>query len=247
MRVNCPSCQEQIEIPRSTGSQPPKVPVSATVPPIPALPPRIPPHMKESTMPDSARTLIRSKPILPPPIPPQETEAKAHSDRPQPVDYGLTCDDLILYSTWASRNAWSCRLDDGKVVRCFGTRPDDRYKKGRRWFWILHDWKVQAYTVGGLAFWVLLFGILATTSKDSRLAGVVLLGVALLCLLYAILPSVALKRLRERASPALEAYWRALHKYDEEKAAAESRCTRSCPQRRTAQTLLLGVPRWLCV
>jgi hypothetical protein len=64
MRVNCPSCQEQIEIPRSTGSQPPKVPVSATVPPIPALPPRIPPHMKESTMPDSARTLIRSRPIL---------------------------------------------------------------------------------------------------------------------------------------------------------------------------------------
>ena len=173
-------------------------------------------------MPDSARTLIRSRPILPPPIPPQETEAKAYSARPQPVDYGLTCDDLNLYSTWASRNAWSCRLDDGKVVRCFGTRPDDRYKKGRRWFWIVHYWKAQAYTVGGLAFWVLLFGILATTSKDSRLAGVVLLGVALLCLLYAILPSVALKRLRERASPALEAYWRALHKYDEEKAAAEA-------------------------
>ena len=46
--VNCPSCKEQIEIPRSTGSQPPKVPVSATVPPIPppipAIPPPIPPQ-----------------------------------------------------------------------------------------------------------------------------------------------------------------------------------------------------------
>ncbi len=63
MLVNCPSCQEQIEIPRSTGSQPPKVPVRATLPPIP------PPI-----------------PAIPPPIPPQETEAKAYSHHPQPVD-----------------------------------------------------------------------------------------------------------------------------------------------------------------
>ena len=48
------------------------------------------------------------------------------------------------------------------------------------------------------------------------------LGVGLLCLLCAILPGVALKRLRARASPALEAYWQALHKYDEEKAEAEA-------------------------
>jgi hypothetical protein len=32
MLVNCPSCQEQIGIPRSTVSQPPKIPVPATVP-----------------------------------------------------------------------------------------------------------------------------------------------------------------------------------------------------------------------
>jgi len=43
--VNCPGCQEQIEIPRSTGSQPPKVPVRATPPPLPPsfTPPPLPP------------------------------------------------------------------------------------------------------------------------------------------------------------------------------------------------------------
>ena len=75
---------------------------------------------------------------------------------------------------------------------------------------------------GGFAFYLLLFGGLAMTSKDSRIGGLITLGSGLLCLLCAILPGVAFKRLRKRASPALEAYWQALHKYDEEKAAAEA-------------------------
>jgi restriction endonuclease Mrr len=74
----------------------------------------------------------------------------------------------------------------------------------------------------GFAFYLLLFAGLAMTSKDSRIGGLITLGLGLLCLLCAILPGVAFKRLRKRASPALEAYWQALHKYDEEKAAAEA-------------------------
>ena len=144
------------------------------------------------------------------------------ADRPQPVDYGLTYDDLNLYSTWDSRNAWSCRLDDGNVIRCLGTRPDDKYKKGRRWFCVLHPWKALSYTAGGLAFWVLLFGGLMVSGKESRLFGLGVLGFGLACLLCAILPGVLVRRLRARASPRLIAYWQALHRYDNEKAAAEA-------------------------
>jgi restriction endonuclease len=145
---------------------------------------------------------------------------RAAAVRPQPVNYGLTYDDLNLYSSWES--LWSCRLDDGKVIRCLGTRDHDEYKEGRRWFCILHYWKVRAHTVGGLAFWLLLIGSLATTSKDSRLGGVVTLGLGLACVLCAILPGVVIKDLRRRASPGLIAYWQALHAYDDNKAAAEA-------------------------
>jgi hypothetical protein len=142
--------------------------------------------------------------------------------RPQPVDYGLTYDDLNLYSSWESRNAWSCRLDDGKVIRCLGTRDDDEYKEGRRWFgsFLTHPkWYENAF---GLGFWGLIFGGLMMSDKDSRVGGLITLGLSLVCLLCGMLPGVALKRLRTRASPALEAYWQALHKYDKEKAAAEA-------------------------
>ena len=56
-------------------------------------------------------------------------------ERPQPIDYGLTYDDLNLYSDL--RTTWWCRLGDGKPIQCLGTRPDDKYKKGRRWFSLL--------------------------------------------------------------------------------------------------------------
>ena len=47
--VNCPSCKEQIEVPRSTGSQPPQVPVSATPPPLPpSFTPPPPPPLRPS-------------------------------------------------------------------------------------------------------------------------------------------------------------------------------------------------------
>ena len=38
-------------------------------------------------------------------------------ERPQPIEYGLTFDDLILYNQeWPK--TWLCRLDDGKVIQC---------------------------------------------------------------------------------------------------------------------------------
>ena len=141
--------------------------------------------------------------------------------RPQPVDYGVTYDDLNLYSSWGSRNAWSCRLDDGKVIRCLGTRGDDKYKKGRRWFRVLHPLRECSDRAVGFAFWALLFGGLASAGKDSRLLGFILLGFGLACMVCAILPRVLLKQLRTRASSGLEAYWQAVDRYDKEKAAAE--------------------------
>jgi Restriction endonuclease len=63
---------------------------------------------------------------------------RAAALRPQPIDYGLTYDDLNLYN-WPT--IWSCRLDDGKVIQCLGTRSDDNYKDGRRWFSVLHYWQ----------------------------------------------------------------------------------------------------------
>ncbi len=46
-------------------------------------------------------------------------------ERPQPIDYGLTYDDLHLYDNvgWAR----TLRLGDGNVIQCLGTRPDDKY------------------------------------------------------------------------------------------------------------------------
>jgi hypothetical protein len=141
---------------------------------------------------------------------------REYATPPQPVDYGLTFDDLNLYNTYRS---WSCRLDDGKVIDCVGTRPGDKYKKGKRWFRVLYTWEARSHVVGGLAFFALLFGGLATSGKDSRLLGLILLGFGLACIVCAILPGVLLKRLRRRASPALEAYWQALRLHDQYNAA----------------------------
>jgi hypothetical protein len=144
--------------------------------------------------------------------------------RPQPVDYGLTHDDLKLYDNL--RTWWWCELPTGQKIQCLGTRPTDKYKKGRRWFGVLipTNWRVAEHKAGnafGLAFWLLLFGSLAAASKDARILGFSLLGVGLLCLLRSIVPSMVIKRLRKRASPTLEKYWQALHAYDDNKAAAE--------------------------
>jgi len=79
-----------------------------------------------------------------------QNELRAYlKERFQPIDYGLTYDDLNLYN-WPT--IWSCRLDDGNVIRCLGTRPDDKYKKGRRWFGVLLACKAaDAYKPAGFA------------------------------------------------------------------------------------------------
>jgi hypothetical protein len=82
--------------------------------------------------------------------------------------------------------------------------------------------EVRAHIVGGFAFYLLLFGGLATTSKDSRLGGIVALGLGLVCVFCAIIPGVVIKDLRRRASRSLIAYWQALHAYIDNKAAAEA-------------------------
>jgi restriction system protein len=155
-------------------------------------------------------------------------DVKEYAHRPQPVDYGLTHDDLNLYSDL--RTCWWCPLDNGKTIQCLRARPDDKYKKGRRWFRLLipRDWRDcerRGYTAGAAAFWLALFGVLtsvnAKTSED-RLIGFSLLGVALACLLYAIIPGILIKQLRRRASLGLRAYWQALQTYDDNKAAAEA-------------------------
>jgi hypothetical protein len=140
--------------------------------------------------------------------------------RPQPVDYGLTYDDLNLYSTSESRYAWSCRLDDGKVIRCLGTRNDDRFKKGWRWFRVLHPLYGCADKAGGFAFLLLFIGGVATANKAWPF-GPIAIGVGFACLLPAIIPGMIITRLRKRASPALKKYWQALHAYDDSKVAAE--------------------------
>jgi hypothetical protein len=74
MRVDCPNCQGQIEIPRQTTAQVLNIslPSAPEKPPQPHVPPPLPPQP-------------------PPPPLPQSTQ------RPQPIDYGLTYDDLRLH------------------------------------------------------------------------------------------------------------------------------------------------------
>ena len=141
--------------------------------------------------------------------------------RPQPIDYGLTYDDLNLYSKLDFFPSWSCRLKDGKVIPCIGRRPDDTYKQGRRWFASLPRWSERLGCLGLLAFYALLFGAFMIWGKQTRVVGIVLLAVGSVCVLPAIVPGMLITRLRKRASPALEKYWQALHAYDDNKAAAE--------------------------
>jgi hypothetical protein len=144
-----------------------------------------------------------------------------YAHRPQPVDYGVTYDDLHLYDNLDS--FWLCRLDDGKVIRCLGTRADDKYKEGRRLFGRFIAPRGRSYgNAFTAAFYLLLFGSLATAGKDSRLFGIVLLALGLACFLYAIVPGVVINYKRRHASAGLSAYWQALHMYDQHKAAVET-------------------------
>ena len=183
------------------------LPVSAVLRPRPAMQPSLEARLAQLCRDTPAPTLPRER-------------------RPQPIDYGLTKDDLNLYAYGGSRKHWDCKLKDGSVVQCFGPRDDDEYKKGGRWFgwltptnWIVGEGK--AAKAGAWAFWLLLFGIPAAFSNDARILGLSLVGVALVCVARAIVPGMVIKRLRKRASPALEKYWQVLNAYDVNKRAAE--------------------------
>ncbi len=75
MLLNCPNCKGQIEIPRHATAQVPNI----SLPSVPEKPPQ--PH-------------------VPPPLPPQPAPPPLPQSRqrPQPIDYGLTYDDLRLYA-----------------------------------------------------------------------------------------------------------------------------------------------------
>jgi hypothetical protein len=124
---------------------------------------------------------------VPPPLPRASLTVAEHpiKERPQPIDYGLTYDDVNLYNHWE----W-CRLDGGKVIQCIGTRPDDRYREGRQWFGVLRLPPSVSYTVGGFAFWQLLFGILAVRGPGGAAVGLGPLGIGLARLVCSILPGI---------------------------------------------------------
>ena len=120
------------------------------------------------------------------------------------------------------RTVWRCQPKDGKVIDCIGTRPDGKYKCGRRWFGAFISHSEIAYGALGVAFWLLLFGGFIVASKGGLILGVLLLAAGLTCLFGGIVPAMVIKELRKRASPTLEAYWQALHKYDDNRRAAEA-------------------------
>lgn len=141
--------------------------------------------------------------------------------RPQPIDYGLTYDDLNLYD----RNWGQHRLDNGETIPCYGTRWDDTYKEGRRWFGRLSRWNIDASAPIGCAFWIFFYGGAMALSDKTRLTGFIFLGVGLAFVLFGTVPALVIKRIQkgiqERASPSLKEYWQALHAYDKYRAAAE--------------------------
>ncbi|HEY1576491.1 MAG TPA: restriction endonuclease [Terracidiphilus sp.] len=122
-----------------------------------------------------------------------QKECAAH---PQPIDYGLTRDDLNLDT-------------EGRIYRL----PDGvRYKEGRRWWGRFLARGERGYKAFAAAFWLLLFGILAATGKgdDSRSWAIVLLGLGSVCLLYAIVPGMLIAYQRRKTNPNVLAFNKAL-------------------------------------
>src|SRR5690242_15941499 len=66
-----------------------------------------------------------NNPSLCTPAPEAPLDGKS-SERPQPIDFGLTCDDLNLYDEVIN---WWVRLKDGGTIQCLAARPDDKYRK----------------------------------------------------------------------------------------------------------------------
>ena len=79
--------------------------------------------------------------------------------------------------------------------------------------------RVLGTVFGGLG---VVMTVVGRSSSSELPVCLSVLGFGLVCLLYAVLPGMVIKQLRKRASPGLEAYWQALHRYDQEKADAEA-------------------------
>jgi hypothetical protein len=122
----------------------------------------------------------------------QPTSDRQDAERPQPIDYGLD-ETLNLY--WGS--------------------SADHYWQARH-----AAWPRWCYNIAGLAVWAVLIGGLSMTNKDTRFEGFIIIGVALACLPFGMLPSFVFNRLRERARPAREAYGQALQEYIKQEMAA---------------------------
>jgi restriction system protein len=103
------------------------------------------------------------------------------------------------------------------VIRWFGTRHGDEYKKGSQWFGGLLRRKERYDTVAKWSVWILFLGILA-----APVGGLIIAGVGLAGLVYGATPDALLDQLRRRASPGLRSYWQALNNYDDDKRAAEA-------------------------
>jgi hypothetical protein len=139
--------------------------------------------------------------------------------RPQPIDYGLTYDDVNLYNNL--RAPWD-RPIEGKYINCIGTRPDDTYTQGTRWFASLLRWsgRIEALMILG-TYALPLGGIIMFVGKQTVI-GLCLLALGSVCLAPTIIATMIITRLRKRGRPTLEKYWEALHAYDNNKAAAEA-------------------------
>jgi HJR/Mrr/RecB family endonuclease len=145
---------------------------------------------------------------------------REYAVRPQPVEYGLTYDDV----------------HPGAIS--LGTNDGLKYKKGRRWFGILGGWKFL------VAIWLVTYAIaLALVSSNIeavrhffgashpyRSEGLTLFGAIIVGFLVALYVSVVLKvwfleavhsYKRKRPSPSLLAYQRALELHESYKAAEQ--------------------------
>jgi restriction system protein len=115
---------------------------------------------------------------------------------PEPVDYGLSHDDLTLHNV-------------------FPLHPDERrYKEGERWWgrFLARGERGYKAAAAGAAFWLLLIGTLAATGKgnENRTMAIILLGLGSACVLYAIVPSAVIGYQRRKTNPGVVAFNEAL-------------------------------------
>jgi len=120
-----------------------------------------------------------------------------YANYPQPIDYGLTRDDVNLHT-----GQRLYRLDDNVT-----------YKEGRRWFGRVTACFPDGANAFAWAFYLLLFGGLMTSGKDSRKVGVILLGLGLVCVVCAIVPGAVIAYQRKHPCPGLPLFEEALRRH----------------------------------